>query len=434
MPVSHIGLTVSHLPQSTSFFLTALQPLGYKFLGQKGNQIGFGVYEPDFFICQETPGVPPGPVHVAFNAPTRSAVDGFYAAALRAGGRSHGSPAVRNASAGYYSAAVLDIDGNSIEVVYRTTQSATSPRSSGVLTWQKTVARSLSDDESVVSTAKPSSTARAKTTTTTIQHAPAVTPVPSQDFPSAKALIGTLLGAAGGAAVAYAMMKSEREDEVKRQIGEPPTHTITMIDRTLGERSLAEARPTPAARPASQAPTRDLGTLISSFITPQASTPLLQTAPGPSSASTSPQSAPRSITATARAAPLPSSHTSRTSTLQAARTTALPPSSSSAAPSANTAKSRTTNATASTIKPANPSQQQPQRINRTSTLSLPTTVSPNDSVSNADDSVARSTRTAKGGEQLGDQAVSVAEGSRKTGSRTGSKARSRTSLGVGSLR
>lgn len=56
MPVSHIGLTVSHLPTSCSFFLAALQPLGYSFIGQFGNQIGLGVTEADFFLTQETPG------------------------------------------------------------------------------------------------------------------------------------------------------------------------------------------------------------------------------------------------------------------------------------------------------------------------------------------------------------------------------------------
>ena len=57
MPVSHIGLTVSHLPSSCSFFLSALQPLGYRFIGQQGNQIGLGIDgDADFFLCQETPG------------------------------------------------------------------------------------------------------------------------------------------------------------------------------------------------------------------------------------------------------------------------------------------------------------------------------------------------------------------------------------------
>ena len=53
--MSHIGLTVSHLPTSCSFFLSALQPLGYRYVGQRGNQIGLGVEGgdgADFFLCQ----------------------------------------------------------------------------------------------------------------------------------------------------------------------------------------------------------------------------------------------------------------------------------------------------------------------------------------------------------------------------------------------
>ena len=42
----------------------------------------------------------------------------FFHIALRAGGKIHGEPCVRDAS-GYYSAAVIDFDGNSIEAVYR---------------------------------------------------------------------------------------------------------------------------------------------------------------------------------------------------------------------------------------------------------------------------------------------------------------------------
>jgi len=56
MPVSHVGLTVSHLPTSCSFFLAALSPLGYRYQGQQDNQIGFGVDQADFFICQQSPG------------------------------------------------------------------------------------------------------------------------------------------------------------------------------------------------------------------------------------------------------------------------------------------------------------------------------------------------------------------------------------------
>jgi hypothetical protein len=122
---SSITLTVSHLPTSTSFFLSALQPLNYVYRGRCNNTIGFGSATTpsapaDFWITQEVPGVPAGAAHVAFTAPSRLAVQHFFTAGLKAGGKFHGDPAVRDNS-GYYSAAVIDFDGNSIEAVYRPT-------------------------------------------------------------------------------------------------------------------------------------------------------------------------------------------------------------------------------------------------------------------------------------------------------------------------
>ena len=120
---SSITLTVSHLPSSASFFLSALQPLGYVYRGRSDNTIGFGsgskpAAPADFWVTQEIPGVPAGAAHVAFSAPSRSAVQDFFLAAIRAGGKVHGEPVARDSS-GYYSAAVIDFDGNSIEAVSR---------------------------------------------------------------------------------------------------------------------------------------------------------------------------------------------------------------------------------------------------------------------------------------------------------------------------
>ncbi|KAK5037424.1 hypothetical protein LTR13_004581 [Exophiala sideris] len=119
---SSITLTVSHLPTSTSFFLSALQPLNYIFRARQDQTIGFGPSSPgavaDFWITQEIPGVPAGAAHVAFPASSRGQVHDFFVAALKAGGKIHGEPCQRDAS-GYYSAAVIDFDGNSIEAVYR---------------------------------------------------------------------------------------------------------------------------------------------------------------------------------------------------------------------------------------------------------------------------------------------------------------------------
>ncbi|KAK5106167.1 hypothetical protein LTS08_000284 [Lithohypha guttulata] len=118
---SSITLTVKHLSTSTSFFLSTLQPLEYVYRGRIDNTIGFGLKDspPDFWISQETPGVPAGAAHVAFPATSQSTVKDFFIAALKAGGRCHGEPALRDPATGYFSAAVIDFDGNSIEAVHR---------------------------------------------------------------------------------------------------------------------------------------------------------------------------------------------------------------------------------------------------------------------------------------------------------------------------
>ena len=57
-------------------------------------------------------------MHVAFVAPSRAAVDVFYAAAMKAGGKDNGPPGLRpNTDANYYGAFVLDPDGNNAEAV-----------------------------------------------------------------------------------------------------------------------------------------------------------------------------------------------------------------------------------------------------------------------------------------------------------------------------
>ena len=58
------------------------------------------------------------PIHVAFVARTREAVDAFHRAALAAGGKDNGAPGLRpHYHANYYAAFVLDPDGNNIEAV-----------------------------------------------------------------------------------------------------------------------------------------------------------------------------------------------------------------------------------------------------------------------------------------------------------------------------
>ena len=61
----------------------------------------------------------PGPrFHVAFAAPSRSAVVDFHAEALKHGGRDNGGPGLRlDYGRNYYAAFVIDPDGHPIEAV-----------------------------------------------------------------------------------------------------------------------------------------------------------------------------------------------------------------------------------------------------------------------------------------------------------------------------
>lgn len=166
--------------------------------------------------------------HIAFSAPSRSAVDAFFTAALKAGGRVHGEPAVRDQETGYYSAAILDFDDNSIEAMHRERLQKQSDRSDvskedqRVLYWQKDVARSSAGD-AATQAEKPISRVMINNITTPTTFVSRLAPTSGgHGETSAKALVGTLLGAAAGAAVAYAMTKGEAEG-----LRSPQTQTIT---------------------------------------------------------------------------------------------------------------------------------------------------------------------------------------------------------------
>lgn len=121
----HVALVVNDYARSKAFYDRALAPLGVKAIDAGSKGCGYGRDEVDFWIG-------PGPtsfqtpehlriitpVHIAFAARSRAAVDAFYKAAIEAGGKDFGAPGLRpQYHAGYYSAFVLDPDGNDIEAV-----------------------------------------------------------------------------------------------------------------------------------------------------------------------------------------------------------------------------------------------------------------------------------------------------------------------------
>lgn len=120
--IDHLGIDVSDLDRSRRFYAAALAPLGLGVVAEEVNDAGGRVVmfgkagAPEFVIAEDrAPGVG---THIAFRAAGRAEVDAFHAAALSAGGRTNGPPALRPAyGPNYYAAFVLDPDGLNIEAV-----------------------------------------------------------------------------------------------------------------------------------------------------------------------------------------------------------------------------------------------------------------------------------------------------------------------------
>ena len=108
----HVGLKVTDVKGAVRFYQAALEPLGHVL---DGSGAAFGPKgQPALWLSEGKP----GPIHVAFRATDRKAVDRFHAAGLKAGGRDNGAPGLRaDYSPAYYAAFLIDPDGNNVEAV-----------------------------------------------------------------------------------------------------------------------------------------------------------------------------------------------------------------------------------------------------------------------------------------------------------------------------
>jgi catechol 2,3-dioxygenase-like lactoylglutathione lyase family enzyme len=119
--IDHTGIGVADVGRSANFYDAALGALGMRRVAQipenlGTDAIGYGLDHPVFWIDRFHPHSVKQ--HTAFGAKSRTEVDAFYAAALKA--IDNGGPGLRKQYApGYYAAFVLDPDGNNIEAVYR---------------------------------------------------------------------------------------------------------------------------------------------------------------------------------------------------------------------------------------------------------------------------------------------------------------------------
>ena len=225
-------------------------------------------------------------VHVAFPAPSKDAVGSFFISALKAGGKIFGEPKLRDSQSGYYSAAIIDFDGNSIEAVYRPGSASAAASEAG----GPTIA--LLENGSVVSKSSKASTIKAesvapprseaksravsKAPTIVERAAPSVVSHQSQGPPpsygaqtqvvekaddgskAAKTIVGTLIGAAAGAAIAYAMVKGDSQSENETP---PPPQYTTEYPQIMGPPSqVSQEQNQPAYRAIEAPPSRSVYT------------------------------------------------------------------------------------------------------------------------------------------------------------------------------
>ncbi len=118
LQLDHINIYVSDVVRSRNFYVTVLEPFGYK-LNRDFGEFAVGLGRKNYAelaLVRITD--PVQPMHLAYRVEARADVHKFYDLALNAGATDNGSPGLRpDYHANYYAAFVRDLDGHNLEVV-----------------------------------------------------------------------------------------------------------------------------------------------------------------------------------------------------------------------------------------------------------------------------------------------------------------------------
>jgi catechol 2,3-dioxygenase-like lactoylglutathione lyase family enzyme len=118
--IDHVSIPVRDLRAAGEFYDAILAPIGLCRLVTRDATIGLGKRYPEFWLNSRPHHVPAGNpgTHICLRAPNREAVESYHARALALGARDEGAPADRAAAmTSYFSAFIIDLDGNKIEAV-----------------------------------------------------------------------------------------------------------------------------------------------------------------------------------------------------------------------------------------------------------------------------------------------------------------------------
>jgi hypothetical protein len=233
-------LQVSHLASSASFYAAVCQPLGVRCISQyphsHSSQLSFGLPAtsagPGEILFTLTPALRPEISYLKFRATSAGAVTAFHWRALEGNYHSRVSTHTISHTPDESIARITDLDGNILEAKFISRSALVITTSSKevrrVEDWQRNVAQSLVGGEgALVGPSMPlarslSSRLESMELGPTLLRRETIAtshPVPREGEGgtesrlisgiSNQALMGTILGAAAGAAVAYAMVKSE---------------------------------------------------------------------------------------------------------------------------------------------------------------------------------------------------------------------------------
>jgi hypothetical protein len=286
-------IEVSHLPSAASFYAAITQPLGLQYLALLASsasppsptRLYFGHHlnpttnQPQtiFALEQASPSTPPQKSLIRLAAPSPAAVDTFYKKALLAN-NAQKHPEFEQTSDEEARAKVEDLDGNMLEAVYSSRAgrriptietASTEKEARRVLAWQQEVARSTAasvvrDDPRPplyrrsetfprMATERPPRLVRRETVTTEHYHnerdrATLESRGGGGNGLTGMKLVGTLLGAAAGAAIAYNLVRSEPPPRIA-----PPPRRASYGDRGS---EYTHTRPIETVRPVERIPAR----------------------------------------------------------------------------------------------------------------------------------------------------------------------------------
>jgi catechol 2,3-dioxygenase-like lactoylglutathione lyase family enzyme len=114
--IHHVSVGVSDIEASGRFYDAVLGSLGWRRHIENEDVIAWGIVRPVFFASLR-PEAKAGSGHLCFSSSGISGVKGAWEGGIREGGTDEGAPGQRpEYGASYYSAYLLDPDGNRVEI------------------------------------------------------------------------------------------------------------------------------------------------------------------------------------------------------------------------------------------------------------------------------------------------------------------------------